>query len=205
MNFKGSKHAGFTLVEIIIALLVFSIVSITASSGLNAILKWQTDLDRRNEQIRAIQLTLKYLERDINRAINRPVRDQYGDSQPAFSSNGENIMRFTYSGWRNPAGLLRSHLQRVAYELDEQDKQKELVRHSWNRLDGAIMEDAREVVLLKQVEEFRLQFLNQASTWIERWPPINSDPAQVGLPRAVSVSFNIAPFGEIRRVFTVPE
>lgn len=202
MNFKHFKHAGFTLIEIVIALLVFAIVSVAASSGLNAILKWQTDLDQRSQQIKAIQLTLKYLERDLNRAISRSVRDQYGDSQPAFSSNGEDIMSFTYSGWRNPAGLLRSHLQRVAYQLDGQNK---LVRHSWNRLDGAIIEDAQSVILLAQVEALKLQFLDQASAWIERWPPINSDPARARLPRAVAVSFNIAPFGEIRRVFTVPK
>ena len=202
MNFKRFKNTGFTLIEIVIALLVFSIVSVAASSGLNAILKWQTNLNQRSEQIKAIQLTLKYLERDLNRAISRSVRDQYGDLQPAFSSDGENIMSFTYSGWRNPAGLLRSHLQRVAYQLDEQN---ELIRHSWNRLDGAIIEDAQEVVLLAQIEEFKLQFLDQASAWIERWPPINSDPSQAKLPRAVSVSFAIAPLGEIRRVFTVPE
>ena len=202
MNLMNTKSSGFTLIEIVIALVVFSIVSVTASSGLNAVLKWQADLNTRNDQIKAIQLTLKYLERDINRAISRSVRDQYGDSQPAFSSDGENIMSFTYSGWRNPAGLLRSHLQRVAYELDEE---KELTRHSWNRLDGAIIEDAREVVLLEEVEEFKLEFLNQTSNWIEQWPPINANPTQVTLPRAVSVSFNVAPLGEIRRVFTVPE
>lgn len=202
MKTKGHINSGFTLIEIVIALVVFSIVSVTASSGLNAILKWQTDLNTRSEQIKAIQLTLKYLERDINRAINRSVRDQYGDPQPALSSDGENAMNFTYSGWRNPANLLRSHLQRVAYELDSE---KEFTRHSWNRLDGAIVEDAREIVLLEEVEEFELEFLNQTNTWIDQWPPINSVPAAAPLPRAISISLNVAPFGEIKRIFTVPE
>ena len=195
------KNVGFTLIEVVVALAVFGIVGITAFSGLNAILKWQTDLEIRSDQIKSIQLTLKYLERDVNRAIARPIRDQYGDEQPAFSSDGESIMSLTYSGWRNPAGLRRSNLQRVAYEVDE----KQFKRHSWNRLDGAINEDAREVVLLKEVVDLQIEFLSQTNTWVDRWPPLNSNPTSIGLPRAISISFDALPIGKIKRIITVPE
>ncbi len=201
MATHNHKNVGFTLIEVVVALAVFGIVGITAFSGLNAILKWQTDLDIRSEQIKSIQLTLKYLERDVNRAIARPVRDQYGDTQPAFSSDGESIMSLTYSGWRNPAGLLRSSLQRVAYEVDED----QFKRHSWNRLDGAISEDAREVVLLEDVKELEIEFLNKANAWVDQWPPLNSDPTSIGLPRAVLISFEAQPIGKITRIITVPE
>jgi general secretion pathway protein J len=198
---RTHKQFGFTLIEVVVALAVFAIVGITAFSGLSAILKWQTDLEIRSDQIKSIQLTLKYLERDINRAITRPIRDQYGDTQPAFSSDGESIMSLTYSGWRNPAGLRRSNLQRVAYEVNE----NQFKRHSWNRLDGAISEDAREVVLLEEVENVEIEFLNQNNTWVDRWPPINSNPTSIGLPRAVLISFEAVPIGKIRRIMTVPE
>jgi general secretion pathway protein J len=196
-----NKSVGFTLIEVVVALAVFAIVGITAFSGLNAILKWQTDLEIRSDQIKSIQLTLKYLERDVNRTIDRPIRDQYGDTQPSFSSDGESIMSLTYSGWRNPAGLLRSNLQRVAYEVSE----NQFKRHSWNRLDGAISEDAREIVLLEEVEDLEIEFLNQANAWVDRWPPINSNPTSVSLPRAVLIAFNAPPIGKIRRIITLPE
>ncbi len=201
MLIQTDKSAGFTLIEVVVALAVFGIVGITAFSGLNAILKWQTDLEIRSDQVKSIQLTLKYLERDINRAISRPIRDQYGDTQPAFSSDGESIMSLTYSGWRNPAGLLRSNLQRVAYEANE----KQFKRHSWNRLDGAISEDAREVVLLEEIDELEIEFLNQNNTWVDRWPPINSSSTAIGLPRAVVISFIAPPIGKITRIITLPE
>ncbi len=203
MTSRSHKNVGFTLIEVVVALAVFGLVGITAFSGLNAILKWQTDLDIRSDQIKSIQLTLKYLERDISRAITRPIRDQYGDSQPAFSSDGETIMSFTYSGWRNPTGLLRSNLQRVAYEIDLDEN--ELIRHSWNRLDGAISEDAREAILLEDVEELKLEFLNLGNGWVDRWPALNAEPNSAGLPRAVLVSMTVKPLGEISRIFTVPQ
>ena len=110
-------------------------------------------------------------------------------------------MSLTYSGWRNPAGLLRSHLQRVAYEYNED---KEFIRHSWNRLDGAILEDARGVVLLEEVKEFKIEFLNPVNAWVDQWPPINISANDAGLPRAVSISFDAKPLGKITRIFTVP-
>lgn len=200
---KQSTHydKGFTLIEIVVALTVFAIVGVMASSGLNAILKWQADLNRTSEQLKSIQLTLKYLEKDINRAIMRPIRDQYGDSQPAFSSDGESIMSLTYSGWRNPAGLLRSNMQRVAYEYAD----NKLIRYSWNRLDGAISEDGREAILLDEVEELNIEFLNLGNTWIDRWPPINANSSSAGLPRAVSITFDAKPLGTVKRIFTVPK
>lgn len=201
MTTRIQHHAGFTLIEVVVALAVFAIVGITAFSGLNAILKWQADLEIRSDQIKSIQLTLKYLERDLNRAIARPIRDQYGDTQPPFSSDGDSIMSLTYSGWRNPAGLLRSNLQRVAYEVNE----KQLKRHSWNRLDGAISEDAREVILLEEIEELEIEFLNQNNTWVDRWPPLNSNPTVIGLPRAISIAFDAPPIGRISRLITVPQ
>ena len=198
---------GFTLIEIVIALAVFAVVGTLAFTGLNAILKQQSDLQARSDQIKSLQLALKYLERDISQIIARPVRDQYGDQQPAFSADEESIMSFTYSGWRNPAGLSRSHLQRVAYEVElEKDTQKQqLIRHSWNRLDGAIIEDARSVPILEDIRELEWQFLNQGSIWETRWPPINSDPGSAPMPRAVWISFNVEPWGKITRIIALPK
>ncbi len=198
---KHGNNRGFTLIEIVIALAVFAVVGTMAFTGLNAILKQQADLQQRSDQIKNIQLTLKYLERDVSQIIRRSVRDQYGDRQPPFSADENNVMSFTYSGWRNPASLSRSTMQRIAYEV----KDEELIRHSWNRLDGAISEDSRSVPLLKNIQELEWQFLNQGSIWEKRWPPINVEPESAGLPRAVSISFNIKPWGKITRIISVPK
>lgn len=207
MNIKHSNSAGFTLIEIVVALAVFAVVGTMAFTGLNAILKQQAGLQQRSEQIKDLQLALKYLERDISQIIPRAVRDQYGDEQPAFSADENSIMSFTYSGWRNPAGLSRSHLQRVAYEVsdNEEENEQELVRHTWNRLDGAISEDARSIPIIKNIKDLEWKFLNQGSVWEERWPPINVDPNSAPMPRAVSISFSVEPWGKITRIVALPK
>jgi general secretion pathway protein J len=197
-----SRHnSGFTLIEVVIALTVFAILGTMAFSGLNAILKWQTDLDDQSRQLLAVQMTMKYMERDFNQVILRSIRDQYGDTQPAFFASEENILDLTHSGWRNPAGLSRSAIQRISYQIDEEDN---LVRYSWNRLDGALTEDAREVMLVEGIEEIDWQFISQQDEQLDQWPPLNADPNFTGLPAAVAVTFNVKPFGEISRIFTLP-
>ena len=207
MNTGHKNKCGFTLIEVVIALAVFAVVGTLAFTGLNSILKHQSELQERSDQIKDLQLALKYLERDISQIIARPVRDQYGDRQPGFSADEDSIMSFTYSGWRNPAGLSRSHLQRVAYEVnsDKDTNKQELIRHSWNRLDGAIIEDARSIPILKDIQELEWKFLNQGSVWETRWPPINADPDSAPMPRAVSVSFNVEPWGKITRIIALPK
>ena len=197
-----SRHnAGFTLIEVVIALTVFAILGTMAFSGLNAILKWQTDLDDQSRQLLAVQMTMKYMERDFNQVILRSIRDQYGDTQPAFLAKEENSLDLTHSGWRNPAGLSRSAIQRISYQIDDEDN---LVRYSWNRLDGALTEDAREVILVEGIEEIDWQFISQQDEQLDQWPPLNADPNFTGLPAAVAVTFNVKPFGEINRIFTLP-
>lgn len=197
----SNTQAGFTLIEVVISLAVFAIVGTMAFSGLNVTLKQQVRLTERAEQIKDLQLTLKYLERDINQIARRSIRDQFGDQQFAFTADRDFFVSFTFSGWRNPAGLSRSNLQRVSYEIRDQ----ELIRHTWNRLDGMIVENARSTPLLKDITEIEWSFLNEQNNWINQWPPINDQGSDVTLPRAVSVSLNIASWGEITRLFPLPQ
>ena len=199
---KLNQNSGFTLIEVIIALTVFAIVGTLAFSGLNSILKWQTDLEDQTNQLQSIQLTLKYLERDINQAIGRSVRDQYGDTQPALLSDGENGLNLTYSGWRNPAGLSRSNIQRIFYSIDGENN---LIRHSWNRLDGALEDDARNVVLIEDIDEINWEFISDEFSETDQWPPLNAGPNISGFPKAIIVKFSVKPFGEITRIFTTPK
>lgn len=198
---KYHKQSGFTLIEIVIALAVFAIVGTMAFSGLNVTLKQQVRLTERSEQIKDLQLALKYLERDINQVAQRPIRDQFGDDQLAFSADTDSIINFTFSGWRNPAGLSRSNLQRVSYEINDD----ELIRHTWTRLDGVVVDEARSAALLTEITEVEWLFLNEQNTWVNQWPPINTQGSDSLLPRAVSITLNITSWGEITRVFPLPQ
>ena len=145
-------------------------------------------------------MTFRYLEKDINQLINRAIRNQYSDLQPAFVGDEDRAMSFTHAGWRNPANLVRSKLQRVTYELSENT----LKRYTWGQLDGAIAEDYFSTDLLKDVESIELRYL-QGTQWHTTWPPLNSDSfQQVGIPQAVELTIKMENMDEIRRLFAAP-
>ena len=195
------KLNGFTLVEMLVAVFIFAVMGTLAYGGLNHVLKDQEHLQNAANQLRDLQLTFRYFERDINQMINRPIRNQYQDLQPAFVGDEEKTFSFTHAGWRNPAKLTRSRLQRVSYELTENT----IKRYTWGQLDGAIAEEFFTTNLLQGVESIKLRYLDVSNTWHTTWPPINSsNPQQSGVPRALELTIKVEQMDEIKRLFAAP-
>ncbi len=200
MRTHRNQILGFTLIEIMVAIFVFAVMSVFAYGGLNQVLKGQKYLQTSSDQLKDLQLTFRYLEKDINQLINRPIRNQYGDLQPALVGDEDKVLSFTHAGWRNPANLVRSQLQRVSYELSENT----LMRHTWGQLDGAIAEEYFTTDLLEGVESIKLRYL-QGSQWHLTWPPLNSSSfQQAGIPNAVELTIKVENMDEIRRLFAAP-
>jgi len=207
MLYRLKISSGFTLIEMIIAIFIFSIVSIMAYGGLNYVLKGQNYLQSSSNQLRDMQLTFRYFEKDFNQMINRSVRNQYQDLQPSFVGDEDKAFSFTHAGWRNPADLARSKMQRVSYELYENT----LKRYTWGQLDGAIAEEFFTTDLLEGVESIKLRYLDQANQWQTTWPPLNSSSVpQVGsiqkftIPRALELTIKVENIEEIKRLFATP-
>ena len=113
----------------------------------------------------------------------------------------DNALSFTHAGWRNPAKLVRSKLQRVTYELSENT----LKRYTWGQLDGAIAEEFFSTDLIEGVENIKLRYL-QGTQWHTTWPPLNSNSFQdVGIPHAVELTIKVENMDEIRRLFAAPK
>ena len=195
MPYFRQKRVGFTLLELLVALVVFTIVAVMGYSGLKTILTTQAHLTKQSEQLKHLQYTFSRLAQDIEQVVNRPIRDEYGDSQLAFQGD-TSIFLLTRGGWRNPAQQSRSTLQRVSYLV--QDKQ--LFRHYWWVLDRA--QDSQPIVtsLLDQVEAFQLRYLDTEQKWHDQWPPATT----TSLLAAIEVAITITDWGTLTRLFIVP-
>lgn len=198
--------AGFTLLELLVALAVFAILAVAAYGGLRNVLYTRAAVEEQNRRLAAVQLAVYRLEQDIEQAAPRGVRDEYGEPQPALLSGGLAADRLTLTrfGWDNPLGQPRSTLQRIAYRL----RDGRLWRLHWPVLDRGGPIEARETLLLDQVREIKARFLDRED-WRDDWPP----PAPVGqerkpdpdrLPRAVEISLTLEDWGEITRLLPLP-
>lgn len=201
--FRGSAQRGFTLLELLVALAIFSLLAAMAYGGLNNVMQVRDGTQRHAERLAQLQKTFLWLGRDIEQASDRSIRDEYGDSQQALlgSEFGRYQLELTRAGWSNPAGRNRSHLQRVAYGI----RDGQLIRAYWNVLDRAQDSQPLESVLLENVSKLELRFLDASQQWHALWPAttLNGETTQ-GPPQAVEISLETEAEGRIRRLFRVP-
>jgi general secretion pathway protein J len=195
------RTRGFTLLEMIVVLLIFSVIAVMAYGGLNAVLNARGRVLESLERTAALQKAYVRLRNDLQQLRGRSARDGYGEPQGALAVLPDGAVEFTRSGWRNPLGQPRSVLERVAYRLDDDSR---LLRVSWRALDRAQDATPSEVVVLEQVEDVRWRFL-QGSEWQETWPAAGAAGAGAALdevPRAVEIVLTLKDLGEVRLLFS---
>lgn len=197
---------GFTLLELMVALAVFSIMATAAYSGLRNVLFTRAAVEAQSQRLAAVQLAVFRIEQDIGQAVRRGIRDEYGEAQAAMKAGelSDDRLTLTRAGWDNPLGQPRADLQRVAYRLRE----GRLWRLHWSVLDQGGVLEPRETLLLEQVRTFRTRFLD-GDEWRNEWPPTPTDDADKKkklemLPRAVEISLTLEDWGEITRLLLIP-
>jgi general secretion pathway protein J len=203
------KHRGFTLLELLVALAIFAVIATLAYNGLNTILMLRTQTDHYANQLAHLQMVFTWLERDIEQSVGRPIRDEYGDLQPALQGT-KSSLELTHAGWRNPAQLPRSSLQRVVYVIQG----KTLSRTYWQVLDRAQDSQPIQVELLNEVDNLQFRFLDNQFQWHNQWPPLDlftlpptSPPAEKIPPPvtliAIEVTLTVENWGRLIRLFQV--
>ena len=111
------------------------------------------------------------------------------------------IAELSRDGWRNPATLPRSTLQRVQYRLTD----RTVIREYWPVLDRPLGMEGRVQELFAGVEKFEWEFLDQAGEWQPVWPPLIAEAAApTDLPVAIRYTLESDDFGVIERLVEVP-
>jgi len=195
---------GFTLLEVLVALAIFGVMSMLAYATLGQTLSNVDYLTERMDRLQSVQRAMRYLATDLTQSAPRPVRNELGDSfDPALETSlaSEFVLELTRSGWGNPAGLPRGTLQRVAYRLED-DK---LVRYYWTVLDRTYSNEPLATVLLDNVESLFFRYYQASGEPSEIWPPLGQQgPAAMrSRPRAVEIVLSLADQGEITRLLEI--
>lgn len=206
---RPEKCRGFTLLEMLVAVAVFAVISVMAYAGLDTVLAAKAQTERHAQRLSELQMAMLMLERDIGQAVPRGIRDSYGDAQPPLLGGGDKqaAVEWTRAGWANPVGRVRSELQRVGYRVEDE----QLVRDSWMVLDRAQDSEPYRAVLLEGVEALSVRFMDGQRQWQESWPSQSfavqgvQGGAAPELPLAIEVKLELADFGEIVRLFRVAE
>lgn len=201
------RQQGFTLLEILIAMAIFTLIGLASTGLLTTVIDSNELSEERFNKLQALQRAMITIERDIQQAVPRPIRVE-GELQEVVMAGGETAesdddgIGFVRSGWHNPQLMLpRSTLQYVAYRFREE----KLERVYSNYLDNVVGYEPKVRPLLENIESFKVEFIAPSNNSEEglkedKWSDSYKGAA---LPRAVAVEFVSKDFGLIRREFAI--
>ena len=201
---RSRNTHGFTLIEVLVAIAVFTVVGIMAMVGYNELVQQTTVARDSMQRVRSVQMTMLRMTQDFAQLEQRPVRESFGpDVQPCLiaTRSGATLAEFTRAGWSNPAGIQRSTLQRVAYRLEN----GKLIRSHWPVLDRTLASESIDVEMMDKVKTLELRFMNRNRAWQEQWPGSGSQNSGSvdERPIAVEIAVELEDWGRIVRIVEV--
>ena len=192
----GSK--GFTLLEVLIAMTIFSILGLSANQMLRSVSSIERQMGERTDDYRTLIRVFKIIDRDVSTLVYRGVRDEFGDPIAAVSINqGVYPLEFTRAGWRNPLKRPRSQLHRVAYQYNGEALQRVV----WLILDRAEDTEPRVQTLMTGVTDFKVSLINADGTHQTVVTAEDGDELPVGL----ELTINTEAWGDLTRRVNLPE
>lgn len=173
---SGGTISGFTLVELLVALFILSIVAVLSWRGLDGMTRAQSATQARADQVLALQVGLAQWQADLEALVPQP-------RQPSLDWNGRvlRILRLTSAG--GEPGVIVAAWSRRAIDGQGQWLRwqspvlstRAQVQEAWQRADtwsqnAGNAERAREVAIVP-LEQWQL-FYFRGNTWSH---PLSSD------------------------------
>ncbi len=182
------------------AITIFAIMSVVGYRGLNGILQVRERVTLESRKWRELALFFARVEADLTAVIDRPVRDNGDLLLPALVGKERTIaqedalIEFTRTGLPAQSDKL-ADLQRFGYRL----RDGAIEQIVWPVLDRAPRSHPDSFVVLQEVAELRLRYLNAQNVWQSAWP----SPDQAGIPQAIEMTVALKSGETVVRVFAL--
>jgi general secretion pathway protein J len=193
------RQGGFTLLEILVALVIFATASVIAYSGLNAVISVKGSLDREIRFWRELGLVFDRMDMDFVQILPHSLRAAQGTTlQPVPGSGADD------------AGFL--------IELSRHDEDRRPA-HAYYRCARGVLSLSLEAIndsaassltppapsapphtLLQNVEQCDAAYLGDDNSWRSAWP----EKETAAKPRAIRIRLTLAARGQFERLYYLP-
>ena len=168
---------GFTLVEMLVALFVFGLISAAGVTLLRSTADSQIHLrDKLGERATLSRLS-NLIEADLAQAVPRPARIEGGSTRAAFETGDGKLFTFSRIGAAPDIASSQSSLTRITYRFDG----TKLVRSASSHADGA--RGGSDAVLIDGLRQATVRLREPDGGWRDDWTAVDAEQ----LPRALEL------------------
>lgn len=193
------RDKGFTLLEVLIAIAIFSLISLSSFTIFDTVLSGDERAKQRSERHNELQRAFLIIERDLTQIARRTIRingeapiDYFLQTTDSDFLADEQALAFVRYGWTNPGLLLpRSDMQSVAYRLVDET----LERLHFNFVDAVVGEERKVRALISNVSALTFEYYD-GKKWQTTW-------SNKSLPLAIAMIVKTNDYGVIRRQFLI--
>jgi general secretion pathway protein J len=178
------RVAGFTLLELMVAIAVFAVMATAAYSGLDSALTTEAKLDDEGRKWKNLTILMNHLERELSCFLDRPVTAADGSNLRSITGPD---LTFTRTG----NGAEGRAPRRVGYKLNS----GKLEENVWPVLDAAPGAKPDVYQIMDGVKFFGVRF-GASGGWSQTWD--NESP-----PRAVEVTIKLDSGEAMTRMFVL--
>ncbi|RLA08670.1 MAG: type II secretion system protein GspJ [Gammaproteobacteria bacterium] len=193
------NNDGFTLIELMVALAIFSILAAAAYSALNTILFQKNKTALIATTLMSLQNAHRIVSADLFTVVNRKINDEYDTEQPAFVSNKADniIMEFSRAGVVNPV-IQNSQIQRAVYLYEDEN----IYRILYSKADRIDNTTKRKRLLLSGVKELKVEFLldSEGKSKSTTFPHYSK---KIDYPAGIKISFEIDGFDKLEWLWNI--
>ena len=187
------RRNGFTLVEMLVALFVFGLISAAGVALLRSTADSQIQLRAKLGDRATLSRLSNLIEADLAQVVPRSVRTEDGNVNPAFEAGEEDLFVFSRIGSSSDIGSIQPSLARITYRLDG----AKLLRSSSGPADGA--RQGTEAVLIDGIRQATIRLRQADGSWREDWATVDAER----LPRALELVLTTQDGRSYRMLFLV--
>ncbi|QIO08626.1 type II secretion system minor pseudopilin GspJ [Acinetobacter lanii] len=184
-----TKVLGFTLVELLVAIAIFAVLSALGWKVFDYLIKVKDRNAMHEENLGQLQEAYLQVQRDALQIVPLTAHVA-GQIQPALLLNNQQLS-FSKAGVTDPLKQGNSPFERIEYQYNAQDKK--IYRLKYPNLNFNVSAQPLSSVLLSDVEQFQITVLNPNA--LNQWPEASTDPNDLKtlqrLPKGIRMQFSV--------------
>ncbi len=204
LKYPAHSSKGFTLIEILVAVALTSIILAALYSTFFSVLRAQSAIDKGLERTRGVSRFLETFSKEIKSSFykeNNPITNFTGEKN---DRNGKTLSRVTLTTFTYPLlkeGRPTGDLIAVRYSVEEdRDKKMTLYKETWNPYAKDDRKNVFKAEVLEDIDGFEISYFN-GKDWAKAWDA----RLDKKLPDAVKASISVRDKGDVKEFTTIAQ